>query len=97
MCVYDSPGLDFLGFPWILSSESSLFNGLAAEAWKFFLQLFSLALKVAGTAARGRDHAEAQVCSWAKLTRASDFLQEIVVRALQKWGGFDSLRLAQRG
>jgi hypothetical protein len=24
--------LDFLGFPWILSSESSLFNGLRGES-----------------------------------------------------------------
>jgi hypothetical protein len=33
--------LDFLGFPWILSSESRLFNGL--RGWKrgnFFLALF---------------------------------------------------------
>ena len=33
--------LDFLGFPWILSSESSLFNGLCGIfAGKFFLAVF---------------------------------------------------------
>src|SRR4029077_7334414 len=38
---YEAPrsrGLDFLGFPWILSSESRLFNGLhGIERGKFFL------------------------------------------------------------
>jgi hypothetical protein len=33
--------LDFLGFPWILSSESSLFNGLyGIFAGTFFLAVF---------------------------------------------------------
>jgi hypothetical protein len=33
--------LDFFGFPWILSSESSRFNGLRGiKREKFFLSLF---------------------------------------------------------
>jgi hypothetical protein len=71
--------LDFLGFPWILSSESSLFNGLRGlKRGKFFLALFP------GVERRdnGRQRswsAEAQDCSWGKLNLVSDFLQEIVV------------------
>jgi hypothetical protein len=37
--------LDFLGFPWILSSESRLFNGLRSlKRGNFFLAAFSVAL-----------------------------------------------------
>ena len=72
--------LDCLGFPWILSSESRLFNGLRGlKRGKFFLSPFP-GVRSAGTGACGRGHAEAQDCSRAKLTLVSDFLQEIVVR-----------------
>jgi hypothetical protein len=52
------------------------------EAGKLFSRAFSLALRGAGTGACGRGHAEAQDFLWGKLTLASDFLQEIVVRAV---------------
>jgi hypothetical protein len=40
-------GLDFLGFPWILSSESRLINGLhGIFAEKFFSTLFSWRARV---------------------------------------------------
>jgi hypothetical protein len=41
--------------------------------------------------ARGRGHAEAQVCSWAKLTQISDFLQAIVGESFAEVASFDSL------
>jgi hypothetical protein len=68
-------GLETLGFPWILSSESTLINGLR---WLFAVGIFaslSVALRGAGTGARGRGHAEGQDCSWDKLYLFSDFLQ----------------------
>jgi hypothetical protein len=34
-------GLDFLGFPWIPSSESGLFNGLAEDFARKFLSAAS--------------------------------------------------------
>src|ERR1700722_17586281 len=41
--------LDFLGFPWILSSELSLFNGLRGiNAQKFFASLFRVKFESAG-------------------------------------------------
>jgi hypothetical protein len=75
--------LDFLGFPWILSSESRLFNGLRGiKRGKFFLRP-SLALQGAGTAAYARAHSEAQNCSWGQLTKISDSRQEIAIRAIR--------------
>jgi hypothetical protein len=52
------------------------------EAEKLFSQLFSLASKGAKTGAYGRGHTEGQDCSVGKLNPLSDFLQEVVVRAL---------------
>jgi hypothetical protein len=44
--------LDCLGFPWILSSESRLFNGLhGMKRGNFFLSPFSMALRGTGTGA----------------------------------------------
>jgi hypothetical protein len=66
--------LEKLGFPWILSSESSLFNGLRGIfAERKFLAPFcrggidGWAQTVLG--AEGQDN------SWDKLTLVSDFLQ----------------------
>jgi hypothetical protein len=40
--------LDFLGFPWILSSETRLINGLRGKtAEAFFLALLSLIIRTA--------------------------------------------------
>ena len=52
---------------------------------KFFSLAFPLTSRGPGTGACGRGHAEAQDCSWAKLTLVSDFLQTIVREFLQKW------------
>ncbi|MFZ0604897.1 MAG: hypothetical protein WAN05_26675, partial [Roseiarcus sp.] len=63
-----------LGFPWILSSESRLFNelhGILAE--NFFARRF-LAFAT-GMGASGRGHAKGQFCSWGELNLSSDFLQ----------------------
>jgi hypothetical protein len=74
--------LDYLGFPWILSSESRFINGLCGiNAQKFFLGASSMA-RVAGTGADGQGRAEGQDCSSGKLTSVSDFPQIIVVRRL---------------
>src|SRR6476660_272747 len=71
-----------LGFPWNLSSESRLINGLLGiNRAKVFLGASSLAMKGAGTGARGRGHAEAQNRSWGKLSLVSDFPQQTIVRA----------------
>jgi hypothetical protein len=70
--------LDFLGFPWILSSESRLFNGLRGlKRGNFYLKLFPWRSKRHNPGACGRGHAEAQGGSWGKLNLISDFLQEI--------------------
>jgi hypothetical protein len=72
----------YLGFPWILSSESRLINGLPGiKRAKVFLGASSVALRGAGTGAPSRGYAEAQNCSWGKLSFVSDFTQLIVVRA----------------
>ena len=74
--------LDFLGFPWILSSESRLFNGLRGLKWgSFFLALLPSAFK--------RELAFL-ACGRAglfigKLNLVSDFLQAVVVRAIPFW------------
>jgi hypothetical protein len=67
--------LEKLGFPWILSSESRLFNELRRIfAGGIFLALF-LAFAAPGTGASGRGHAEGQFGSWGNLNVVSDFLQ----------------------
>jgi hypothetical protein len=76
-------GLEKLGFPWILSSESRLINGLhAIFRTDFFLTLLSSrkSRRNGGPTIR---HAEGMDCSWGQLTLSSDFLQEIAARALQ--------------
>jgi hypothetical protein len=70
--------LDFLGFPWILSSESRLINGLRGFLREEYFSRPSLALRPATMGADARGHAEAQDCSSGKLKLISDFLQEIV-------------------
>jgi hypothetical protein len=71
-----------VGFPWILSSESRLFNGLRGIFLeKFFLLLLSVAWAISVGGIRFW-HAEGRDCSWAKLNLISDFLQAIMVRAV---------------
>jgi hypothetical protein len=71
-------GLDSLGFPWILSSESRLFNGLRGiNRAKVFLDASSLE-SGAGTAIPAVDGAEGQDCSSGKLISFSDFPQLVV-------------------
>jgi hypothetical protein len=71
--------LDFLGFLWILSSESRLFNGLRGLNRIFFLAGFPWRVS-AETGADGG--AKEQDCSSGKLNPVSDFLQGIfLVRA----------------
>ena len=79
---WESPSrvLDCLGFPWILSSESRLFNGLRGLKRETFFSALVPGVRSAGTGACGRGYAEAQDYSWGKLNLASDFPQEIVVR-----------------
>jgi hypothetical protein len=55
--------LDYLGFPWILSSESRLFNGLRGlNRGKFFLSVSPLNWQH-GRGPGGLGNAEAQTCS----------------------------------
>jgi hypothetical protein len=70
----------FIGFSWVLSSESGLINGLHGIKQA---KVFSAFLPWRSKRRNGRPRswrAEAQDCSWGKLTLASDFLQEIAVR-----------------
>jgi hypothetical protein len=67
--------LEKLGFPWILSSESRLINGLRGFFAVGIFASLSVALRGAGMGARGRGDAEAQDCSWDKLNLFYDFLQ----------------------
>jgi hypothetical protein len=68
--------LEKLGFPWILSSESRLINGLRGILLEEkFRTPFSLAFAAPATGASGRGHAEGQFCSSGKLNAVSDFLQ----------------------
>ena len=84
-------GLEFLGFPWILSSESRLFNGLCGiNREEFFLPLFGVAKERSERQptiwrAKGTD------CSRGKLKLISAFLQEIVVAGISPRG---NLRIA---
>ena len=63
-----------LGFPWILSCEMSLFNGLRAT---FVGEKFArpLAHGAARTGAGGRGQVEGRDCSWAKAYHISVFQQ----------------------
>jgi hypothetical protein len=77
--------LEKLGFPWILSSESRVINGLhEIFSIKFFLALFFVA-KQASQRQPTIWHAEGMDCSWGKLNLISDFLQEIPARAVPVW------------
>jgi hypothetical protein len=68
--------LDSLGFPWILSSESRLFNGLRGKSRaKVFRAASSVALKCAGMGAYRRGHMEGPDCSSGELNSISDFRQ----------------------
>jgi hypothetical protein len=72
-------GWEFLGFPWILSSESRLINGLRGiYRGSFFLS--PVLAKEAGTGSCGRGHSEGRDCSWGELTSISDCQQLIVAR-----------------
>jgi hypothetical protein len=67
--------LDFLGFPWILSSESSLFNGLRGKSAENIFWRPRPRVEKRPDGGCGRGYAEAQDCSWGELTLVSDFLQ----------------------
>jgi hypothetical protein len=74
-------GLDFLGFPWILSSETIDINGLHEI---FSAQFFVAPLSSRKSRRNGGatiQHAKRTDCSWGNLTSISDFLQEIVAPA----------------
>jgi hypothetical protein len=73
--------LDFLGFPWILSSESRLFNGLRGIKQGKYFQALLVAFKAAGDGTLQSWHADGQDWSWGKLNLVSDLQQWIVVRA----------------
>jgi hypothetical protein len=71
--------LDFLGFPWILSSESRLINGLRGiKRGNFFVAAFS-ALKAADG---GRGHAEARIIHGASLSPLPIFRNGLSFRNL---------------
>jgi hypothetical protein len=58
----ESGRLDFLGFPWILSSKTRLINGLhGIFAETFFLALFPLARIVSGWTPRDLEAAEGRI------------------------------------
>jgi hypothetical protein len=70
--------LEKLGFPWIISSKSRLFNGLRGIfREENFSRLFPGAEGVPERARALLEHSEAQIVSWDKLNLVSDFLQEI--------------------
>ncbi len=71
--------LDFLGFPWILSSESRLINGLhAIFAERIFPRAFPLSFEARNGSPQSKRMREAQDCSWGKLNSISDYPQELV-------------------
>jgi hypothetical protein len=71
--------LDFLGLSRPNRDFSTGYEPLSGEK---SIARFSRGVRGAGTGACGRRHAEAQDCSWGKLTLVSDFQQLIVVRAV---------------
>jgi hypothetical protein len=64
--------LEKLGFPWILSSESSLFSGLSGI---FAQRNFARPFAVAAASAGGELAVEAQDCSSGEHNLISGFLQ----------------------
>jgi hypothetical protein len=73
--------LDFLGFPWILSSETSLINGLHAIFVREFFSTLPGWLNRQNWRRRSTPCGW-QDCSWGKLNRFSIFPQYIVARAM---------------
>jgi hypothetical protein len=65
----------FLGFPWILSSESRLINGLRGMKREQFLSALSVPLAAPEGWRGGSLPAEWQDCSWDELNQISDSLQ----------------------
>jgi hypothetical protein len=72
--------LDFLGFPWILSSESRLFNGLCGINREGFFHPLLSRRQNPGAGKPTIWRAEKTDCSWGKLNSISDFPQMIVVQ-----------------
>jgi hypothetical protein len=71
--------LDFLGF----SRQNRDFSmGYAAFSAENFFSRFFPVVRSSTIYACGLGHAEAQDCSWGERNLASDFLQEIVIRAM---------------
>jgi hypothetical protein len=73
--------LEFLGFPWILSSESRLFNGLRGVQLKGFFHPLLSCRQNSGAGKPTIWRAEGTDCSWGKPNSVSDFLQDISTRA----------------
>jgi hypothetical protein len=73
-------GLEKLGFPWILSCETSLINGLRG----YFLNFFSCRIcrreSAVETARTTIWHGEGTDCSSGKLNSVSDFLKDFAIR-----------------
>src|ERR1700722_3702425 len=74
-------GLDFLGFPWILSSESRLINWLRGiNRHEFFSRSIGLGQRRA--AAHNLPRCEGWTVPGGEFNRRSDFLHSSVVRAI---------------
>jgi hypothetical protein len=67
--------LDFLGFPWILSSETRLINGLRGIKRGNFFRSAYPGVEPRRTRVCGQGHAEAPDWSSGKLNLISNFLQ----------------------
>jgi hypothetical protein len=74
--------LDFLGFPWILSSESRVINGLREINDKRFFSSLLFAALARGTAGSPSWQSQGQDCSWGELMLDSDFPQPFVAWAI---------------
>jgi hypothetical protein len=74
--------LDFLGFPWILSSESNLFNGLRGQNRQKKFHALLVAFKAVGDGTLQWRHADGQDLPWGELSLDSNFPQQIALRAL---------------
>jgi hypothetical protein len=73
-----------LDFPWILSSEMSLFDGLREIFWvNFFMGALGPRGGAAGPADRRFPALEERNCSWVKPSHISGFTQSIVVASDQ--------------
>ena len=77
-------GLDFLGFPWILSSEIETYQWVTRDfRGKIFHRAFCpLGVRGGGTEGGRRGDGEARNCPSSKLNPGSDFLQSIVAPAV---------------